>query len=122
MNKFLLSLLVGTALVSQVSNAGFTNSGTIRSKTSNLRSDIFNNTGTIEGIDYVNLQCEKLIGDGRIVGPKINILAIECEYAGTIECSEECVLTTDTPRDLLKFYFKGTGRLIINKATTESNK
>ncbi len=111
---FFISLFV--TLASQMSYAVFNNSGVMRSKSSNLAADILSNTGTIEGLDYVHLQCNQLTGNGLIKGPNMEILAVECDYEGVIDCSQECILKTNTPSSKFKFRFIGGGKLVLKKA------
>jgi hypothetical protein len=91
----------------------FSNNGTFKSRSSFLTADVLENNGTIEGVDIVNLKCDKLIGNGLIKGPKVIIFAKEFLYLGQIDCSGDCTIFTDTPRKELKFKFTGSGSLVV---------
>ena len=115
MKKLFVLLSVFFSLTTQMAFGVFNNNGTIRSQDSKFTADVLNNNGTFEGIDSVWLKCDKLTGNGLIKGPKIKILADECEYEGEINCSVECLLVTNTPTKNLKFNFVGEGNLIIRR-------
>ena len=115
MKKALFSLALLISLTGHMSDAVFNNAGTMCSWSPNISADIFNNTGTIEGLDNVYLECDKLTGNGLIKGPQMGIVAIECEYEGVINCSGRCVLITNTPDSELKFTFEGGGELVIKR-------
>lgn len=115
MKKIVFSVALFVSLIGQTAFAVFNNSGTMRSKKANFMADVLNNTGTIEGSEYVLIKCDKLTGNGLIKGPKMEITAVECDYEGVIDCSQECILITNTSNPEQKFRFIGGGELIIKK-------
>ena len=118
MRRLLISLLILLSI--NHCDAQFVNSGTIRSTNSNISADTFVNTGTLEGLDNVDLECLVLVGDGLIKGPIINIIAKSFEYTGKIECDGECIITTDTPVENLKFTKVGRGKFSYKKYSEQN--
>ena len=117
MNKKLFLASIFSLLAGQLFGGTYSfENSTISSKSTCLKSDVFiNQNSTIEGTALVDIECKKLMGNGIFKGSVVVIIAEECPFTGTIECSKECVLITDTPQSELKFVFQGSGTLTVKK-------
>lgn len=69
----------------------------------------YTNNGKIDLSESVQIEVGDLRGNGVIKAPKIIIFAKEFNYTGTIECSQEAVITTQKPVDQSTFKMAGAG-------------
>lgn len=117
------SLILCLALLTvQNAEAGFSNSGRMKSKNLNISvNGTLDNNGELTGSETATLSCETLSGKGLIKSPQISIKTKIFAFTGTIDCSEECTIISSTPFDETMFKRLGNGKFVIIVDATAVN-
>jgi hypothetical protein len=112
--KIFILLSLQTGLINcnfEIKTNTFSNAGQMSGPYQNINvNEKFENNGVINGTQEVNIECGNLTGKGQIKGPKINIIARNFNFTGTIDCSKECTITTLKKIDQTKFKRTNKGK------------
>ena len=112
--QFSSLIFISTLLVSQKVEAGFSNSGIMKSKSINLSVGCnLENDGGLFGAESVNLCCDTFSGKGLVKSPQIVIKTNNFNFTGEINCSGKCMIIATTYFDDQMFKRSGDGEFVI---------
>lgn len=93
----------------------FHNNGIVSSRNQDLVvTELLDNNGKIIAQEVIYAECGKLTGNGLFKAKNIEIITKDFNFTGTIECSQDCYITTKKPVDKSKFKMAGSGKFNFN--------
>lgn len=87
---------------------------TLQGKNDTYISENFHNDGDVTYKESLSINCNRVTGKGIIKAPNISITAKKFDFKGTIDCSENCSITSLGTVNENAFKRVGEGKFKIN--------